>query len=65
MPLPAIESLSRDTGAKSLNVIANATEADPVKIHLWPMEFLTDDVFMEWAWVVRREPTAVSSSILC
>ncbi|KAI4751204.1 hypothetical protein E4T52_16317 [Aureobasidium sp. EXF-3400] len=52
MPLPAIESLSRDTGAKILNVVANATQAEPVKIHLWSMEFLADDISMEWAWVV-------------
>lgn len=52
MPLPAIESLSRDTGAKILNVVTNATETEPVKIHLWSMEFLADDISMEWAWVL-------------
>ncbi|KAH0035527.1 hypothetical protein KCU78_g2041, partial [Aureobasidium melanogenum] len=52
MPLPAIESLSCDTGAEILNVVANATQAEPAKIHLWSMEFLADDIFMEWAWVV-------------
>ncbi|KAG9745731.1 hypothetical protein KCU73_g7802, partial [Aureobasidium melanogenum] len=42
----------RDTGAKILNVVANATETEPVKIHLWSMEFLADDISMEWAWVL-------------
>ncbi|KEQ67683.1 uncharacterized protein M437DRAFT_37791 [Aureobasidium melanogenum CBS 110374] len=52
MPIPAIESLSRDTGAKILNILANATELEPVKIHLWGIDFLADDISMEWAWVV-------------
>lgn len=49
---PGIESLSRNTGADILNVVARATPEEPVKIFLWGMEFLHDDVFTEWAWVV-------------
>ncbi|KAI4717164.1 hypothetical protein E4T48_06644 [Aureobasidium sp. EXF-10727] len=52
MPLPAIPSLSRDTGAGILAIVANVTKAEPVKIHLCEVDFLTDKVFMEWAWVV-------------
>jgi hypothetical protein len=49
---PGIESLSRDTGANILNVVAAATPEEPVKIHFWEMAFLTDEVHLEWAWVV-------------
>ncbi|KAI4724769.1 hypothetical protein E4T49_07510 [Aureobasidium sp. EXF-10728] len=52
MPLPAIPSLSRDTGAGILAIVANVTKAEPVKIHLCEADFLADKVFMEWAWVV-------------
>jgi len=52
LPPPAIESLSHDTGAKILDTVACATREEPVKIHLWDMEFLNDEVFLEWAWVV-------------
>lgn len=52
MPIPAIESLSRDTGAKILSILANATQLEPVKIHLWSIDFLADNISMEWAWVV-------------
>ncbi|CAD0106134.1 unnamed protein product [Aureobasidium uvarum] len=52
MPLPGIPSLSRDTGANILDIVAAATKEEPVKIHLWDMEFLTDTISMEWAWVV-------------
>jgi len=34
MPLPCIESLSRDTGGKILNLVARATKEEPVMIHL-------------------------------
>jgi hypothetical protein len=52
LPLPVIESLSRDTGAKILEVVACATQEEPVEIHLWDVKFLADELFMEWAWVV-------------
>ncbi|KAK6006989.1 hypothetical protein QM012_005997 [Aureobasidium pullulans] len=61
MPPPAIESLSRDTGAKILEIVANATEAEPVKIHLWAKEFLADDVFLEWAWVLDLDKKALEA----
>jgi hypothetical protein len=49
---PGIESLSRDTGANILDLVARATPEERVKIHLWEMEFLNDMVHLEWAWVV-------------
>lgn len=52
MPPDPIESLSRDTGAKILEVVANATERYPVEIYRWDMEFLADEIWLEWAWVV-------------
>ena len=51
-PFPPIESLSRVTGAEILEVVACATPEEPVTIHLKDMEFLNDELFMEWAWVV-------------
>jgi hypothetical protein len=55
LPLPVIESLSRDTGAKILEVVACATQEEPVMIHLWDMKFLADELSMEWAWVVNLD----------
>jgi hypothetical protein len=52
LDFPGEESLSRDTGANILNVVARATPEESVKIHLWEMEFLHDSVHLEWAWVV-------------
>ncbi|EJD44955.1 hypothetical protein AURDEDRAFT_151976 [Auricularia subglabra TFB-10046 SS5] len=42
-------SLWRDTGAKILSIVADATE--PVPIHN-QLNFITDGLFCEWAWVV-------------
>lgn len=52
MPPDPIESLSRDTGAKILDVVANAKARYPVKIYRWNMDFLADEIWLEWAWVV-------------
>lgn len=35
-----------------MEVVACATPEEPVTIHLEDMEFLNDELFMEWAWVV-------------
>ncbi|KAI5194475.1 hypothetical protein AUEXF2481DRAFT_4580 [Aureobasidium subglaciale EXF-2481] len=54
LTLPPIESLSRDTCAEILWIVAGATEEEPVKISLW-LEFITDTLFGEWAWVVHLD----------
>lgn len=40
------------SGAKILEVVACATPEEPVTTYLEDMEFLNDELFMEWAWVV-------------
>lgn len=44
-------SLSRDTGAGILEMIASATESKPVPI-VNDFEFINEPLFCEWAWVV-------------
>lgn len=44
-------SLSRDTSAEILEVVANATAGAPVPIRLG-LEFIHDGLFCEWAYVV-------------
>lgn len=44
-------SLSRDTGAGILEMIASATEDKPVPI-INDFDFVDDGVMCEWAWVV-------------
>lgn len=48
-PLPA--SLSRDTGARILEIVANATSEDRVPVWL-NLEFANNALFCEWAYVV-------------
>jgi hypothetical protein len=62
---PGIESLSRNTGADILNVVARATPEGPVKVYLWEMEFLHDEVFLEWAWVVDLDSKVLESYTGC
>lgn len=45
------DSLSRDTGAGILHMIASATASEPVPI-LNDFEFIEDSIMCEWAWVV-------------
>ena len=47
-------SLSRDTGAGILEIIAQATEAKPVPVIL-DLEFANDGLFCEWAYVVNLD----------
>jgi hypothetical protein len=63
--LIVIESLSRNTGADILNVVARATPEGPVKVYLWEMEFLHDEVFLEWAWVVDLDSKVLESYTGC
>lgn len=44
-------SLSRDTGAGILEMIASATKENPVPI-CNDFDFITNEVLCEWAWVV-------------
>lgn len=60
--LPPIESLSRITGAKILEVVARATPEEPVTVHLEDMELLNDELFMEWAWVVVLDSRVLEAS---
>jgi hypothetical protein len=36
-----------------------------VKIYLWEMEFLHDEVFLEWAWVVDLDSQVLESYTWC
>lgn len=49
-------SISRDTGAGILEVVANATEPVPV---VRDLEFLADGLFCEWAYVVDLDEGVV------
>ena len=50
-PFPSLASLSRDTGAKILGIVAQATEQNAVPI-VKELEFVNDGVFCEWAYVI-------------
>ncbi|CAO1625016.1 unnamed protein product [Sympodiomycopsis kandeliae] len=44
-------SMSRDTGAKILNLALQATEDKPMPVSL-ATDFIADSIFCEWIWVV-------------
>lgn len=48
-PEPLYPSLSRDTGAKILQLVADATAPIPI---VTGVEFIADTLFCEWAYVV-------------
>ena len=49
-------SISRDTGAEILEVVANATEPVPI---VKSLDFITDGLFCEWAYVVDLDEGAM------
>ncbi|EME78981.1 uncharacterized protein MYCFIDRAFT_87492 [Pseudocercospora fijiensis CIRAD86] len=50
-PFPSPASLSRETGAKILEIVAQATEQNAVPI-VKELGFVNDGLFCEWAYVV-------------
>ncbi|KAI0712450.1 hypothetical protein C8Q76DRAFT_486387 [Earliella scabrosa] len=53
---PLNPSLSRDTGAEILKIVADATEPVPI---IKALEFITDGIFCEWAYVVDLDEGAM------